>query len=130
MSADQPTEQATLPAETAPAQQPPEPEQQAPQAPQEPQPPAEQPPAAEPKAEAKKAESVIVRFRGVNIPGGRSLTKAFRVSKDKTLEHLNIFIHKQLKIDHSTTFVCRFHGRVVSFFDTAGRHGIKGRSDR
>ena len=50
---------------------------------------------------------IILRFKGINIPGGKALPKGYKMSKDKTVEHIVSFINKSLR-DTQTTYVCFF----------------------
>lgn len=77
-------------------------EQPAPAAPS-PQPTTATPVAAQPQGDGK----IILRFKGINIPGGKALPKGYKMSKDKSVEHIISFINKSLK-DTQTTYVCFF----------------------
>ncbi|BFU20070.1 hypothetical protein EHI8A_060620 [Entamoeba histolytica HM-1:IMSS-B] len=59
----------------------------------------------------------ILRFKGINIPGGKALPKGYKMSKDKTVEHILLFINKQLR-DTTTTYRLYFNNCLLNPDDT------------
>ncbi|KAL7715098.1 Ubiquitin-like protein ATG12 [Entamoeba marina] len=82
------------------------------QQPETPQPQTQ--PQTPPKPQDNK---VIIRFKGINIPGGKSLPKGYKMSKDKTVEYIILFINKQLR-DTNTTYRLYVNNCLLNLDDT------------
>ncbi|ELP93130.1 hypothetical protein EIN_053950 [Entamoeba invadens IP1] len=68
---------------------------------------------ASPKPQPPSDGKVILRFKGINIPGGKGLGKGYKMSKDKTVDHIIVFITKQLR-DTTTTYRVYFNNCLLS----------------
>ena len=65
----------------------------------------EAPKADQPTVAVKTVEEkVIIRFKGIDIPGGK-VVKACKMSKTKPIEHINMWIMKTFK-GQDVLFVC------------------------